>query len=52
VKQTKSLKQGRVTINGIVPEFGTKVSPHDEVRIDGKLIHDRKENVYLALINP
>jgi 23S rRNA pseudouridine2604 synthase len=43
----------RVTINGIVPELGKKVSPHDEVRIDGKLIHDRKEKpVYLAFNKP
>ena len=33
----KIIEEGRVTINGIVPELGTKVSPDDEVRIDGKL---------------
>jgi 23S rRNA pseudouridine2604 synthase len=38
----KIIEQGRVTINGVVPELGTKVSPHDEVRIDGKLIHERE----------
>jgi hypothetical protein len=43
----KIIEQERVTINGIVPELGTKVSPNDEVRIDGKLIHDRKENCVL-----
>ena len=49
----KIIEQGRVTINGIVPELGTKVSPNDEVRIDGKLIHDRKEKpVYLAFNKP
>ena len=30
----KLLEEGRITINGIVPEMGTKVSPDDEVRLD------------------
>ena len=37
----KIIEEGRVTINGIVPELGTKVSPNDEVRIDGKLIREK-----------
>jgi 23S rRNA pseudouridine2604 synthase len=28
------------------PELGTKVSPHDEVRIDGKLIREKRA-IYL-----
>jgi len=49
----KLIEDGRVTINGIVPEMGTKVSPHDEVRIDGKLIRDNKERlIYLAFNKP
>lgn len=49
----KIIEQGRVTINGVVPELGTKVSPNDEVRIDGKLIRERKEKpVYLAFNKP
>ncbi len=44
---------GRVTINGQVPEMGTKVSPQDEVRIDGKLIRDNSEKlIYLAFNKP
>ena len=39
----KIIEEGRVTINGVVPELGTKVSPDDEVRIDGKLIREKKE---------
>ncbi len=47
------IAEGRVTINGIVPEMGTKVSPDDEVRIDGKLIRDNNEQlVYLAFNKP
>jgi 23S rRNA pseudouridine2604 synthase len=49
----KYIEQGRVTINGNVPELGTKVSMHDEVRIDGKLIRENREKpVYLAFNKP
>ncbi|MBC7606587.1 MAG: 23S rRNA pseudouridine(2604) synthase RluF [Burkholderiales bacterium] len=49
----KLIEDGRVTINGIVPEMGTKVSPSDEVRIDGKLIRDNQEKlIYLAFNKP
>lgn len=49
----KIIEEGRVTINGVVPELGTKVSPNDEVRIDGKLIHEKNEKaVYLAFNKP
>jgi len=49
----KLIEEGRVTINGAVPEMGTKVSPHDEVRIDGKLIVEKNEKpIYLAFNKP
>lgn len=49
----KLIEEGRVTINGVVPEMGTKVSPDDEVRIDGKLIVEKHEKmVYLAFNKP
>ena len=49
----KLLENGRITINGIIPELGTKVSSKDEVRVDGKLIHDKKEKpIYLAFNKP
>ena len=49
----KYIEEGRVTINGIVPELGTKVSLDDEVRIDGKLIRQKNEKlVYLAFNKP
>jgi 23S rRNA pseudouridine2604 synthase len=49
----KIIEEGRVTINGVVPELGTKVSPNDEVRIDGKLIREKNEKpVYLAFYKP
>lgn len=47
------IEQGRVTINGIVPEMGTKVSPKDEVRVNGKLIQERTEKpIYIAFNKP
>lgn len=49
----KLLEQGRITINGIVPELGTKVSSADEIRVDGKLIREKTEKpVYLAFNKP
>jgi 23S rRNA pseudouridine2604 synthase len=49
----KFIEEGRVTLNGIIPELGTKVSPGDEVRIDGKLIHDNNQKlIYLAFNKP
>ncbi|MEY2739487.1 MAG: rRNA pseudouridine synthase, partial [Bacteroidota bacterium] len=47
------IEQGRVTINGNVPEMGTKVGPTDEVRVNGKLIQERTEKpIYLAFNKP
>ena len=47
------IEQGRVTINGKVPEMGTKVTPSDEVRVNGKLIQERTEKpIYLAFNKP
>jgi 23S rRNA pseudouridine2604 synthase len=49
----KLLEEGRITINGIVPEMGTKVSADDEVRVDGKLVREKTEKpVYLAFNKP
>jgi 23S rRNA pseudouridine2604 synthase len=49
----KLIDEGRVTINGMIPELGTKISLDDEVRVDGKLISKPKENpIYLAFNKP
>ena len=49
----KLLEEGRITINGIVPEMGTKVSIDDEVRVDGKLVREKREkHIYLAFNKP
>ncbi len=49
----KLIDQGRVTINGKVPEMGTKITEGDEVHVDGKIISDPKDQpVYLAFNKP
>ncbi len=47
------IEQGRVTINGRVPEMGTKVLPGDDVRVDDKPISAATDKpVYIALNKP
>ena len=47
------LEEGRITINGRVPELGTKVSDEDEIFVDGKTIKKTEEEfVYIAFNKP
>lgn len=48
----KLIEQGRVTINGKVPEMGTKIGANDEVRVNGKLIVKKNKPIYLAFYKP
>ena len=49
----KLIEEGRVIINGAIPEIGTKIVEGDEVRVDGKLISKAKEKpLYLAFHKP
>ena len=50
----KLIEQGRFTINGQIPEMGTKVLPTDEVRVNGILINEKKtsDKVYLLFNKP
>ena len=49
----KLLEQGRITINGSVPELGTIVNEGDLVAVDGVVVGERKkEHVYIALNKP
>ena len=49
----KLIEAGRVTINGNIPEMGTKVSPNDVVAVDGTAVGNTKEAfVYLAFNKP
>ncbi len=49
----KLIDQGRVTINGEIPEMGTKISQDDIVRVDGKPISKKEDDhVYIAFNKP
>jgi 23S rRNA pseudouridine2604 synthase len=49
----KLIEAGRVTINGNIPEMGTKVSPNDVIAVDGIAVGNTKEAfVYLAFNKP
>lgn len=49
----KLIAAGRVTINGSIPEMGTKIGQKDEVRVDGKRVENTKSKfVYLAFNKP
>ncbi|MCF6213527.1 MAG: 23S rRNA pseudouridine(2604) synthase RluF [Flavobacteriaceae bacterium] len=49
----KLIDEGRVTINGKVPEMGTKIAVDDVVKVDGKLISESKEKpIYIAFNKP
>ncbi len=48
----KLIDEGRVRINGILAEKGTKVHANDVVTVNGKVIGKREELVYIALNKP
>ena len=50
----KLIEQGRIKINGEVPEMGTKISAEDEVSVNGKVVHraKKKKMVYIAFNKP
>ena len=49
----KLLEEGRITINGKIPELGTKVSDEDEIFVDGKSIKKTEQDfVYIAFNKP
>ena len=43
---------GRVTVNGVVAELGTRVAEDDQVAVDGRPIDAKPRRVYLALNKP
>ena len=46
------IEAGRVTINGARAKLGDPVAPGDRVRVDGRLVAEGEEKVYLALNKP
>lgn len=49
----KLIDEGRVTVNGNLPEMGAKVSKSDVITVDGELIKNgKKKHTYLAFNKP
>lgn len=48
----KLVEAGRVTINGVKAVLGSQVQDGDEVKVDGRRIGKKKQNVYIALNKP
>jgi 23S rRNA pseudouridine2604 synthase len=48
----KLIEQGRVKLNGQIPEVGTKVAAGDEVLIDDKRLNSKKAPIYIAFNKP
>lgn len=48
----KLIEEGRIKVNGITADMGSKVNPGDEVRFDGNLITPAKTDVYIMLNKP
>lgn len=52
----KLIEANRVTINGEIPELGTKVKPGDVVKVDGKAIaasaKNKSDRIYIAYNKP
>jgi len=46
------IEQGRVSINGNLPEMGAKVHPDDDVLVDGKPLRAKAKPIYIALNKP
>ena len=49
----KLIEEGRILINGVVPEMGTKVTEKDEIKVNGKIIQGKTtEPIYLVFNKP
>lgn len=46
------IEQGRIRVNGAIPELGTKVTNEDVITVDGKPLNAKPELVYLAFNKP
>lgn len=51
-KADELIKEGKVTINGVVALLGSTVNPGDKVEVDGKRVKPRQDKVYIALNKP
>ena len=53
-KADKLIEEGKVKINGKIPEIGTKVKDEDQVEVEGQRIErsTKQKNIYLAFNKP
>lgn len=45
-------QEGKITVNGIVAQPGMRVTPEDDIRVEGKPVRKEEKKVYLALNKP
>lgn len=48
----KLIESGRVAVNGVIAAVGTKVSSHDKITVNGKLLRGKDEKVIFAYYKP
>ena len=50
----KLIQEGKVTINGKIPEIGTKLEEGDQVEVEGQIVEKstKQKNIYLAFNKP
>ena len=50
----KLIEQGRITINGKIPELGEKIQEGDIIAVDGKKLvkHRKEKHIYIAVNKP
>ena len=46
------IEDGRVTVDGVVATMGTKVTPDQVVKCNGKVVGDKEESVFLIVNKP
>lgn len=45
-------QEGKITVNGIAAQPGMRVTPQDDIRVEGKPVRKEEQKVYLALNKP
>lgn len=45
-------QDGKITVNGIAAQPGMRVTPKDDIRVEGKPVRKEEQKVYLALNKP
>ncbi len=48
----KLIEEGKVKVNGKIPELGTKVTANDVISVNGTIVTKEVENIYLAFNKP